>query len=100
MAPDEVIVLVAYTGETYDLNIFLFIVPLSFFKQVAKYTKQYCYEDWVVQQHTKQRYGETKKIPHFVQILEKLVRRPYPGKRQRADTETKKYTIATGFVIC
>ena len=81
-------------------DLFLFIVPLSFFKQVAKYTKQYCYEDWVVQQHTKQRDGETKKMPHLIQILEKLAGRPYPGKRYRADTETKKYTITTGCIIC
>ena len=38
-------------------DIFLFILPLSFFTKVAECTQQYCYDDWVVEREARDRDG-------------------------------------------
>jgi hypothetical protein len=80
--------------------IFLFMVPISFFDKVAAYTTKFCYEDWVVEKFGTDRDGVQKKRRHFEQVPEKLGRRPYPGRRHRADKEHKKFNITSGFVLC
>ena len=82
-------------------NLFLFIVPLSFFKHVPKCTKKYCYDDWVVEKYAKQRDGDgdTKKTLHFFDVPEKLAGRPCPDQRHQGDNEKKKFCITSGFII-
>jgi len=41
------------------------MVPIAFFDQVAKFTKKYCYEDWVVEKFGKDSDGTTKNLRHF-----------------------------------
>jgi len=60
--------------------LFLFIVPLLFFKQVAKRTKKYCYDDWVVKKFALKRDGQRKKMPNFVDFPSKLAGKPYPDR--------------------
>ena len=81
-------------------TLFMFIVPLSFFVQVAKWTEKYCYKDWVVESFGKKRDGETKKVRHFVDIPATLDHSTYPGRRHRADNEKKKFVISPGYIIC
>ena len=73
-------------------DIFLFIVPLTFFVKVAFYTKKYCYDDWVEQKIGKDRDGHDKKKPYFVDCTADT-----PGARHREDTTiNKKYDICAG----
>ena len=65
----------ARTASTFA-NLFLFIVPLSFFKQVAKRTKKYCYDDWVVERFAWKRDGQAKKMQHIVDAPSKLGKKP------------------------
>ena len=51
------------------VDLFLFIVPLEFFKKVAMLTHKYCYNYWVVEKYTKMRDDETKKVWIGVSIL-------------------------------
>jgi hypothetical protein len=81
-------------------DLFLFIVPMSFFNHVAKCTKKYCYDDWVVEKIGKTRDGEEKQTPHYVDVPGMLAGEPYPGRQHRADKEKKRYLITPGFIIC
>ena len=76
-------------------EIFLAIVPWSFFLKVAILTSKYCYEDWVVEKTAKNRDGIDKKKPYLSDCL-----RDTPGKRRRADNEAKKYDISASFILC
>ena len=62
------------------VDLFLFIVPLSFFQAVSKHTKKYCYQDWVVEKFAKRRDGSTKAVRHFVDVPKKIQGTPYPGR--------------------
>ena len=42
------------------IDIFLFMVPWSFFSQVAKWTHKFCYDDWVVEKFGKDHDGVRK----------------------------------------
>ena len=98
--PSDAALLVARTTKSL-LSLFLFMVSLTFFSQVAKWTHKYCYEDWVVESFGKDRDGDAKRIRHFEDVPAQIERGfPYPGRRHRADKEKKKYTITTGFVLC
>jgi hypothetical protein len=82
-------------------SMFLFMVPLAFFSQVAKWTHKFCYEDWVVEKIGTDRDGGTKKRRHFVDVPAQI--EPgvaYPERRHRADKEKKKFSITKGFVMC
>ena len=76
-------------------DIFLFILPITFFAQVARWTNKYCYEDWVIEKYGNDRDGNQKKRRHFVECDCKT-----PGRRHRADKEKKRYIITPGFVLC
>ena len=41
--------------------VFLFVVPLSFIKKIARFTDTYAYKDWVVEKTDKDRDGKVKK---------------------------------------
>jgi len=75
------------------------MVPLSFFEQVATWTKNSCYEDWVVEKFASDRDGNPKKRRHFVEVPAKTGRHITPGRRQCADKETKQYIVTAGFVM-
>lgn len=81
-------------------SLFIAIVPLSFFSEVAKRTHKYCYEDWVVKKTAKDRDGNTKKKLYFSDCPPLTDGEPTPGRRHRADNEKKKYTISAGYIIC
>ena len=78
------------------VDLFLFIVPLTFFQAVAKHTKKYCYQDWVVEKFAKRRDSSTKAVRHFIDVPRNSHGTPYPGRRHRVDKERKKYKITTG----
>ena len=65
----------------------LFMVPLSFFEQVATWTKKFCYKDWVVEKFASNQDGNQKKRRHFVEVPAKTGRNITPGRRHRADKE-------------
>ena len=51
--------------------IFLFIVPNTFFEQVATWTAKFSYKDWVVETFSTDRDGKQKKMRHFVEVPSK-----------------------------
>ena len=65
--------------------IFLFIVPMAFFEQVANWTAKFSYKDWVVEKFSTDRDGKQKKRRHFVAVPSKTGRRITPGRGHRAD---------------
>ena len=79
--------------------IFLAIVPLSFFVNVARLTRKYCYEDWVVEKMANDRDGKRKKKPYFKDVPPKTDGVDTPGRRHRANEEAKKYKITPGYVM-
>jgi hypothetical protein len=81
-------------------DLLICIVPLTLFQAVAKYTKKYCYQDWVVEKFAKRRDGSTKEVWHFMDVPQNSHSTPYPGRRHRTDKERKKYKITTGYIIC
>jgi len=91
----------AETARTASIlaDLLLFIVPLTFFQAVAKYTKKYCYQDWVVEKFAKRRDGSTKEVRHFIDVPRNLHGTPYTGRRHRANKERKKYKITTKYII-
>jgi len=66
---------------------------------VAKWTKRFCYQDWVVERFGNNRDGKAKKQRHLVDVPPFDGSVPYPGRRHRADKEKKQYTITAGFVM-
>jgi len=72
-------------------DLFFFIVPFSFFKEVATMTKKYSYKDWAVERFASRRDRSKKKRRHFVDVPPKLGRVSYPGRRHRADKEQKNH---------
>ena len=59
--------------------LFLAIVPLSFFTEIAKRTHKYCYEDSVVEKTAKDHDGNTKKKMYFSDYPPLIDGEPTPG---------------------
>ena len=97
--PSSAMMQVVRTADSLT-SLFLFILPLSFFQEVAKLSNKYAYLDWVVEKWGKNRDGDTKKRSHFEDVPAKQGSKAYPGGRHRADKEKKKYKITPGFVLC
>ena len=81
-------------------NIFLVIIPMSFFHRVAETTNKYCYQDWVVEKERNDRDGNKMKTKYYQDCSDKIDGHPTPGRRHRADNEVKKYEVTAGFVLC
>ena len=97
--PSQKMIAVARKGTSLSA-IFLAIVPLTFFVRVAELSEKYCYKDWVVEKERDDRDGNRMKTKYFQACPAKTNGKPTPGRRHRADNETKKYTITPGFVLC
>ena len=80
--------------------IFLAILPWAFFEYVAKQTKHYAYEEWVVKKAQLDRDGKTKKKKTFVPVDFKGSRKKTPGRRHRVDNPKKRYDVTPSFVLC
>lgn len=75
--------------------VFQFMVPLTFWIQVAEWSNKYCYEDWVAERFGKDRDGNKKKRRHFVDVPSNV-----KDKRHCADKEKKKFKITPGYILC
>ena len=76
-------------------DIFLAILPLTFFTKVSQMTHKYCYEDWVV---------EKEQLDSDGNIKHKKILKPCTantsGARHRVDSSAKySYSITPGFVL-
>jgi len=71
-------------------DMFMFMVPLSFFEQVSIWTEKYCYKDWVIEKVGRDRDRKSKTRRHFEDVPAKKGRRIYHGRRHQAQKEKKK----------
>ena len=84
-------------------DLFLVIIPLSFFIKVAEYTTKYCYKDWVVEKLRPGRDNNTTKKKYFKDVPATEGGVKTPGRRHRADqnhSKNKQYIVTAGYVIC
>ena len=79
--------------------LFFLMMPLVFWREVARLSTKYCYEDWVVEKIGKDRDGNKKKVRYFEDVLPNKVRST-KNKRHRVDKEKQRFKITTGFVLC
>ena len=63
-------------------------------------TDKYAHRDWVVEKQGVDRDGNPKKRMYYEDCPATTNGVPTPRRRHRADKETRKYTITTGFIIC
>ena len=76
-------------------DIWLGIVPKSFYDNISKMTHKYCYVDWVVEREQKDRDGDTKKRKILVPCSKDT-----EGARHRVRDDTKyRYKITSGYVL-
>ena len=80
-------------------DLFLVIVPMTFFVEVAQLTNTYCYEDWVVEKVGKDRDDNRKQHPYFKDVPSYNNGLPTEGRRHRASNVIKNYDITPGFVM-
>ena len=83
-----------------DLSaLFFLMMPLVFWREVARLSHKYCYTDWVVEKIGKDRDGNKKKMRYFEDVPPLLVGRT-KNKRHRVEEEKQRFKITTGFVLC
>eukprot|EP00984_Skeletonema_dohrnii_P004810 scaffold1689_cov99-Skeletonema_dohrnii-CCMP3373.AAC.1 len=75
--------------------IFLAIIPLTFWTQVAEWSDKYYYKDFVVETTAHDRDGNEKKQKYL-----KNCSKDTPGARHRGDKEKVKYKWSASFAIC
>ncbi len=80
-------------------DIFLAILPLAFFEQVAQLTEKYRYDDWVVEWRKKDSDGNEMKATYFVPVLPLTDGAPTPNQRHWVDKERVRHHISVGFII-
>ena len=71
-------------------TLFFFILPMSFFIQVAMLSDKYCYTDWVVEKFGKDRDGNRKKRRYFEDLTATQAPRER-DKRHRGDKDKEKF---------
>ena len=87
--------MIKYIEKANDLcDIFLFYWPISLLQKIVKYTNQYCYEDWVVEEERMNRDGIVGKKKYF-----KACKKNDMGSRHRGDSSTIKYPITIGYIM-
>ena len=91
--PSQYIIRVARSATSLA-DIFMAIVPMSFFVEVARLTTKYCYEDWVVEKSARDLNGNTKKRKYQSTCTEST-----EGVRHRGDKLEKKFDVTPGFII-
>ena len=78
--PSSAMLEIARTAKSLA-DIFMFMVPFSFFEQVSTWTEKYAYKDWVIEKVGRDRDGNPKTRRHFKDVPAKKGRRIYPGWR-------------------
>jgi len=75
-------------------DIFFFLFPLTLFDLIAKMTKHYAYDEWVVEKKGNDRDGHEKKKAYFQRCSAQT-----PGARHCADKEVIKYPVTRGYIM-
>ena len=84
-----------------DLScVFLALIPLSFFEEVAKLTNKYAYKDFVIKTPAPDRDGHLKSRRVLTECNEYTGSEKTRGARHRADNEKYKFKATAGYVIC
>jgi hypothetical protein len=80
--------------------IFLAILPVLFFVEVAKMTRKYCYEDRFVGKKHRNEDGNEKKRTYLADVAPTIGGEPTSECRHRVDKEPVKWDVNPEFIIC